>query len=89
MGLPFETPGGYDEDDGTAADTGRNTDDLTTPDYDGYSHDPSGGQQDPAGEDDLFEDGYDFEGDFYDGRGQGDRADWDPDTGPMGGPEQI
>jgi hypothetical protein len=76
MGLPFETPGGYD-------------DDLTTPDYDGYSHDPSGSYQDPAGEGDFFEDDVDVEEDPYDGPGQGDRADWDPDTGMMGGPEKM
>lgn len=88
MGLPFETPGGYDDDE-TAAETARYTEDLTTPDYDGYSHDPSGGYRDPAGEDDAFEDDYDFEDDPYDGAGQGDRAGWDPDTGPVGGPEQM
>ena len=54
MGLPFETPGGYQDDD-TTPDTGRYTDDLTTPDYDGYSHD-SDGHQDAAGEEDFFED---------------------------------
>jgi hypothetical protein len=76
MGLPFETPGGYD-------------DDLTTPDYDGYSHDPSGGYQDPVGDDDLYEDEYDVEGDEQGGPGQGDRAGWDPDTGLMGGPDHM
>jgi hypothetical protein len=75
MGLPFETPGGY-PDDNTTPDTGLYSDDLTTPDYDGYSHDVSG--QDAA-EDDLFEDDFDFEEDGYDG---GDRGGWDPGTGP-------
>jgi hypothetical protein len=78
MGLPFETPGGY-QDDNTTPDTGRYTDDLTTPEYDGYNHELQGGQQDAAGEDDLFEDDYDFEEDGYDG---GDRGGWDPSTGP-------
>jgi hypothetical protein len=74
MGLPFETPGGYD-------------DDLTTPDYDG--HEPSGSYQDPAGEDELFEDDYDFEEDPYEEPGHGDRADWDADTGPAEGAGQM
>jgi hypothetical protein len=75
MGLPFETPGGYD--------------DLRTPDYDGYSHDPADGYQDPAEEDELFEDDYDVEEDPCDGNGQGDQAAWDPDNGPLGGPDQM
>jgi hypothetical protein len=74
MGLPFETPGGY-PDDNTAPDAGSYTDDLTTPDYDGYSHDVHG----DATEDDLFEDDYDFEEDGYDG---GDRGGWDSGAGP-------
>jgi hypothetical protein len=74
MGLPFETPGGY-PDDNTTPDAGRYTDGLTTPDYDGYSHDVHG----DAAEDDLFEDDYDFEEDGYDG---GDREGWDSGTGP-------
>lgn len=77
MGLPFETPGGY-PDDNTAPDAGRYTDDLTTPDYDGYSHDVQG--QDAA-EDDPFEDDFEFgfDEDGYDG---GDRGSWDSGTGP-------
>jgi hypothetical protein len=81
MGLPFETPGGY-QDDNTTPDTGRYTDDLTTPDYDGYSHDV-GGQD--ATEDDLFDDEFDFDEDGYDGgmTGEGDAGGgWDPGTGP-------
>jgi hypothetical protein len=76
MGLPFETPGGYD-------------DDLTTPDHDGYGQDPSGSYQDPAGEDDFFEDEYDLEEDPYEEPGQADRAGWDADTGPAGGADQM
>jgi hypothetical protein len=81
MGLPFETPGGY-PDDNTAPDAGRYTDDLTTPDYDGYSHDVHGGD---AAEDDLFEDDFDFEEDGYDGgmKGEGEAGGgWDSGTGP-------
>jgi hypothetical protein len=74
MGLPFETPGGYQDDD-TAPDTGRYGDDLT--DYDGYSHDLSGYQD--AGEDDFVEDD-DFDYGF-DERGLGDQAGWDPGNG--------
>jgi hypothetical protein len=70
MGLPFETPGDY-QDDNTTPDTGRYTDDLTTPDYDGYSHDVHDGPQDADAEDDFFEDEYDFEDD------EGDRGGWD------------
>jgi len=81
MGLPFETPGGYQDDD-TAPDTGSYGDDLTAPDMDGYSHDLSGGYQD-AGEDALGEDD-DFDYD-YDERSPGDQAGWDPgsDLGRM------
>ena len=68
MGLPFETPGGY-PDDNTAPDAGRYTDDLTMPDYDGYSHDV-GGQD---AEDELFEDDFDF--------GE-DEGGWDSGPGP-------
>jgi hypothetical protein len=78
MGLPFETPGGY-PDDNTTPDTGRYTDDLTTPEYDGYNHELHGGHQDAAAEDDLFEDDYDFEEDGYDGD---DPGGWGPSTGP-------
>lgn len=79
MGLPFETPGGY-QDDNTTPDTGRYTDDLTTPDYDGYSHDVHG--EDPA-EDDLFEDDFDFEEDGFDGGMNGEAGGgWDPGAGP-------
>jgi hypothetical protein len=80
MGLPFETPGGY-PDDNTAPDTGSYTDDLTTPDYDGYSHDVQG----DAAEDDLFEDDYDFEEDGYDGgmNREGEAGGgWDSGAGP-------
>ena len=82
MGLPFETPGGY-QDDNTTPDTGRYTDDLTTPDYDGYNHEL--GHPDAAGEDDPFEDDYDFEEDGYDEgmKGEGEAGGgWDPSTGP-------
>jgi hypothetical protein len=71
MGLPFETPGGYD-DDNTTPDAGRYTDDLTPGDYDSY------GQQGAAGEDNFFEDEYDYEDDEPE---EGDRAGWDPGTG--------
>jgi hypothetical protein len=84
MGLPFETPGDY-QDDSTTPDTGRYTDDFATPDYDGYSHDVYGGQQDAAGDDDLFEDDYDVEDDGYDDgmKGAGEAGgSWDPSTGP-------
>jgi hypothetical protein len=80
MGLPFETPGGY-PDDNTAPDAGSYTDDLTTPDYDGYSHDVHG----DATEDDLFEDDYDFEEDGYDGgmKREGEAGGgWDSGAGP-------
>ncbi|HTZ22651.1 MAG TPA: hypothetical protein VMC83_01535 [Streptosporangiaceae bacterium] len=80
MGLPFETPGGYPDDD-TAPDAGSYTDDLTTPDYDGYSHDVHG----DAGEDDLFEDDYDVEEDGYDGgmTAEGEAGGgWDSGAGP-------
>ena len=80
MGLPFETPGGY-PDDNTAPDIGRYTDDLTTPDYDGYSHDVHG----DAAEDDLLEEDYDFEEDGYDGgmKGEGEPGEgWDSGAGP-------
>jgi hypothetical protein len=93
MGLPFETPGGY-QDDNTTPDTGRYSDDLTTPDYDGYSHDLSGGYQ-AGGEDAFFEDDYDVEGDEPDGPAPGDQSDrgdrpaWDTDTGPFGLPDQL
>jgi len=80
MGLPFETPGGYQDDD-TNPDTGRFGDDLTTPEYDGYSHDLSDGYQD-AGEDDSGEDD-DFDYD-YDELAEGDQAGWDPGAGMAG-----
>jgi hypothetical protein len=81
MGLPFETPGGY-PDDNTTPDAGLYSDDLTTPDYDGYSHDVTG--QDAA-EDDLFEDDFGFGEDGYDGgmKGEGEAGGgWDPGAGP-------
>jgi hypothetical protein len=80
MGLPFETPGGY-QDDNTTPDAGRYTDDLTTPDYDGYSHDVHG--QDA--EDEPFEDDFDFEENGYDGGLKGEEeagGGWDPGAGP-------
>jgi hypothetical protein len=78
MGLPFETPGGYQDDD-TAPDAGKYGDDLTAPDFDGYSHDLSGGYQD-AGEDDLGEDDdFDY---GYEERSPGDQAGWDPGSDP-------
>ena len=78
MGLPFETPGGY-PDDNTAPDAGRYTDDLTMPDYDGYSHDV-GGQD--AAEDDLFEDDFDFgEDEGMTGEGEAGGG-WDSGPGP-------
>ncbi len=80
MGLPFETPGGYHDDD-TTPDSSRH-DDLTPVGIDGYSHD--GHDQDVAGEDDLDED-FDFDSDGF---GQGDQAGWD-DTGPSGRPGQM
>jgi hypothetical protein len=83
MGLPFETPGGYQDDD-TAPDTGSYADDLTTPDYDGYSHDVNGHQEADA-EADFFEDNFDFEEDGPDGgmNGEGEAGGgWDPSTGP-------
>jgi hypothetical protein len=83
MGLPFETPGGYQDDD-TTPDTGSYTDDLTTPDYDGYSHDIHG-HQDADAEEAFFEDNYDFEEDGPDGgmKGEGEAGGgWDPSAGP-------
>jgi hypothetical protein len=77
MGLPFETPGGY-PDDNTAPDLGRYTEDFTTPDYDGYSHDVTG---DDSVEDDLFEDDYDDEDGYMKGDGEAGGS-WDPGTGP-------
>ena len=42
MGLPYEAPSGGYDDDSTDPDADRLTDDdLTTPGYDGYSHDPA------------------------------------------------
>jgi hypothetical protein len=83
MGLPFETPGGYQDDD-TAPDAGRYGDDLTAPDFDGYSHDLPGGYQD-AGEDDFGADDFGADDDFdygYDERSPGDQADGDPGSDP-------
>ena len=82
MGLPFETPGGYQDDD-TTPDSGRYDDDLALMDHDGFSHDRQ--DQDAAGEDDAGDDDFDFETDAF---GQGDQAGWD-DTGPSGRPRQI
>ncbi|HTS98286.1 MAG TPA: hypothetical protein VMI33_16895 [Streptosporangiaceae bacterium] len=89
MGLPFETPGGFPDDD-TAPDAGRYHD-LTTPDYDGYRHDSCDGFQDAAGGDDdpeadLDEDDYeiDFGGD---GLEEGGQAGWDP--GQPGAPGRM
>jgi hypothetical protein len=87
MGLPFETPGGY-EDDNTTPDAGRYTDDLTPGDYDGYSQDMSGGYQGAAGDDDFFEDDYDDD-DEDDEPAEGDRAGWDPGTGLIGGSDRM
>jgi hypothetical protein len=85
MGLPFETPGGY-EDDNTTPDAGRYTDDLTPGDYDGLGQDMPGGYQGPAGEDNFFEDDFDDEDDEPE---DGDRAGWDPGTGLMDGSDRM
>jgi hypothetical protein len=82
MGLPFETPGGYQDDD-TTPDSGRYDDDLALMGTDGFSHD--GQHQDATSEDDLGDDDFDFE---TDGLGQGEQAGWD-DTGPAGHPGQM
>jgi hypothetical protein len=84
MGLPHGAPSGGYEDDSTAPDADRFTDDLTTPGYDGYNHDaaPAGGHQD-ADELDLDED--DLEGDDFDEGGFGGQAGWDPGAGRAGG----
>jgi hypothetical protein len=84
MGLPFETPGGYQDDD-TTPDSGRYDDDLALMDHDGYSHDRH--DEDTTGEDDPGDDDFDFDFDT-DGFGQGDQAGWD-DTGPSGQPRQM
>ena len=84
MGLPFETPGGY-EDDNTTPEADRYTDDLTPGDYDGYGQDMSGGSQGSAGDDDFFEDDYDDDDEFE----EGDRAGWDPGSGLMGGSDRM
>jgi hypothetical protein len=83
MGLPFETPGGY-EDDNTTPDAGRYTDDLTPGDYDSYGQES--GYQGAAGEDNFFEDDFDYEDDEPE---EGDRAGWDPGTGLMGGSDRM
>jgi hypothetical protein len=88
MGLPFETPGGY-EDDNTTPDASRYTDDLTPGDYDGYGQDMSGGSQGAAGEDSFFDDDYDDEDDEPEEPEEGDRAGWDPGTGLMGGSDRM
>jgi hypothetical protein len=85
MGLPHEAPSGGYEDDSTAPDADPLTDDLTTPGYDGYSHDPAsaaGYQEadefDYDEEDDLDEDDLD-ESDF------GGQAGRDPGAGQARG----
>ncbi len=88
MGLPFETPGGY-EDDNTTPDTGSYIDGPALGEVDGYSHNLSGGHQGAAGDDDFFEDDYDYDPDDVDEPGPGDQAGWDPGTGPTGGPDQM
>jgi hypothetical protein len=82
MGLPFETPGGY-EDDNTTPEA--YTDDLMPADYNGYGQDMVGGHQDATGDDDFFEDEYDYEDDEPE---EGDRAGWDPGADLMGGPDR-
>ena len=83
MGLPYEAPSGG-QDDSTASDADRLTDDLTTPGYDGYSHDPASaaGYQE-ADEYDYDED--DLEEDDLDEGGFGGQAGWEPGTGQAGG----
>jgi hypothetical protein len=81
MGLPFETPGGYQDDD-TAPETGRYGDDLTPADYDGYSHDLSGGYEDADPDEDDFGEDDDFDYGL-DEHGHGDQAGWGPGTGQM------
>jgi len=83
MGLPYEAPSGGYEDDSTAPD--GVTDDLTTPGYDGYSHDAAsaGGYQDADEFDDDQDDDLD-EGDLDEG-GFGGQAGWEPGAGRAGG----
>jgi hypothetical protein len=85
MGLPHDAPsgGGY-EDDATAPDVDRLTDELSTPGYDGYSHDSAAGDgyADP-GEYDFDEDD-DLELDDSGDGGFGE-AGWDPGAGRAGG----
>jgi hypothetical protein len=80
MGLPFETPGGYQDDD-TAPDTGR-YDDLTG-DYDGYNHDLSGGYEDADEDEFSQDDDFDYGLDEHGQGDQGDQAGWGPGTGQM------
>ena len=89
MGLPNEAPSGGYEDDSTAPDGDRLTDDLTAPGYDGYSHDAAaaGGYQD-ADEYDYDEDD-DLEDDDLDEGGFGSQAGWDPGAGRTGGTGQM
>jgi hypothetical protein len=86
MGLPYETPSGGYEDDSTAADNDRFTDDLPPGGYDGYSHDAasSGGYQ----EADEFGDAEDDDAEDDEG-GFGGQAGWDPGSGRPGGADRM
>jgi hypothetical protein len=90
MGLPYEAPSGGYEDDSTAPDADRLTDDdLTTPGYDGYSHDAaSAGRYQDADEYDYDEDD-DLEGDDLDEGGFGGQTDSDPGAGQARGPGRM
>ena len=85
MGWPYEAPSGGFEDESTDPDAGRFTDDVTSPGFDGYSHDPaSAGAYQDADEYDYDEDD-DLEGDDFDEGELGGQAGWEPGAGQAGG----
>jgi hypothetical protein len=92
MGLPYEAPSGGYEDDSTAPDADRLTDeDLTTSGYDGYSHDAAsaGRYQDADADEDDYDEDDDLEGDDLDEGGFGGQTDSDPGAGRARGPGRM
>jgi hypothetical protein len=89
MGLPNEAPSGGYEDDSTAPDGDRLTDDLTTPGYDGYSHDAAAAGGDPDADEFDYDEDDDLEDDDLDEGGFGSQAGWDPGAGRTGGPGRM
>ena len=81
MGLPHEAPSGGYEDDSTAPDADRLTDDLTTPGYDGYSHDPASAAGYQEADEFDYDEEDDLEEDDLDESDLGGQADWDPGAG--------